>query len=129
MRLPVALMSLALLAASCTGVRSSVKSEYKNLTPRRSATEIEVHYEPPSKAHQIIGELSMNFKKTPREEVIEKMKAEAARLGADGMILEKVHTYRDEWLVSGQTPRSKSTIGARRYRLTAAIYRYLQEPR
>jgi len=119
----------AMLSSGCIGVHSLVKPEYKNLKPVRSAAEIEITYRTPEKEHLIIGEISLNFQKTPREEVIEKLKEEAARLGADGIILEQLTTYQNNWSVSGQDPNYASKVGATRYRMGGAIYRYLRESR
>lgn len=112
---------------SCSGVHSLLKAEYKNLKPVRSAAEIEILHEAPEKPHNIIGEVSLNYSKISRKEVIEKLKAETARLGGDGIILKPVVKYQDNWNVTGKNSEYKSKIGATRYRLGGAIYRYLRE--
>ncbi|MDH4261847.1 MAG: hypothetical protein OEV78_02245 [Spirochaetia bacterium] len=108
----------------------SVDERMYNVSHETKITKVEdivVSYSKPEKKHLIIGELSIKYNSAyKREMILNLMAKKAAKLGADGIILNTIYRANDNWSVSHHEGDTPSKFQVKLYVLSGAMYQYLK---
>lgn len=91
--------------------------------PRRSEHEIAIGYALPERKHRYLGEITIQYGSGyERNEILRRLRTEAAQCGADGILLGSFSRVDSKWKWTDKNVNdSFDTSG---YRLVVTLYRY-----
>ncbi len=117
---------LAFFEFSCASIDVELEPEFKGADPRRSPSEIEISYSAPNAAYEQIGRIWIYYQSGyDRDWAMKKLRKKAAKAGADGIILEKTHSMREDWMVKheggGSQPAQWNIVS---FQMKGQMYRY-----
>lgn len=114
-------LALALSVVACMSVEHRIFPP-GCAAPRRKPEQVAVGYSVPSVRHRFLGELVVQYGAGySREQVMSRLRQEAAACGADGILLGPLTRVDNVWKWSDRNIReSFDTSG---YRLTVTLYR------
>ena len=120
-------ISLLTLMVNCLSLeRRKIIDVYPK--QRRKSNQIEIKYSDISEPHVILGVLTLRYNKGYKNQyILSRFQAEAAKLGADGIIFKKLKRYSSGWQMDGNRNPRASDINSSQYRRDGFMYRYLEE--
>ncbi len=112
---------LSLLLSGCLSIDRKI-FEAGCATPRRTEREIVIGYALPVQKHRYLGEITIQYGSGyEREEILRRLRMEAARCGADGLLLGSFSRVENTWKWADKNVQdSFDTSG---YRLIVTLYR------
>jgi len=120
-----AALQAAIISVLCLGCMSIDRKIFERgcAPPRRSENEIIVSYSIPQQKHYYLGEITIQYGSGyERDEILRRLRIEAARCGADGLLLGSFSRVDNTWKWADKNVRdSFDTSG---YRLVVTLYRY-----